>query len=185
MKITNPVKVITLSIVWIWLLLFAFIPFCLVLMSSFLSHSEHALLQLPVTLNNYLALNNALYIRIFEKSFMIAGVTTLLCLIIGYPVAYIIARLQGKGKNLLLLLIIIPFWTSSLIRSYALIALLKTKGLINGLLLSLGIIEQPLNLLFTNTAVIWRNFITTPLCHVLTPTHKYQSNQSITHLKSH
>ena len=73
---------------------------------------------------------------------------------IGYPFAYIIAQSKPFTKNLLLLLVIVPFWTSSLIRSYAMITLLKTKGLVNSLLLSLGIIHTPLQILYTNTAVI-------------------------------
>lgn len=154
MKIKVSFKEYSLTTVWLWLFVFALLPFCLVIMASFLSHNESRLISLPLTLNNYKQLNNAIYIRIFEKSFLIAGLSTFICLLLGYPFAFIIARMQGRIKNILLLLVIIPFWTSSLIRSYALIAIIKAKGLLNSLLLSLGIIQQPLSILFTNYAVI-------------------------------
>lgn len=144
----------SLSIVWLWLLLFALLPFCLVMMASFMSHTDTQLVQPVLTLENYRSLNNTIYIQIFEKSFFIAGLSTLLCLVLGYPFAYLIARIQSTWKNTLLLLVIIPFWTSSLIRSYALIAIIKAKGILNSLLMALGIIHQPLAILFTNYAVI-------------------------------
>lgn len=150
----NPFRVFSISLLWLWLFIFALLPFCLVIAASFLSHSENSMFQLPVTLSNYLQLNDYIYIRIFEKSFFIAGLCTLWCLILGYPFAYIIARNQSRWKNFLILLVIIPFWTSSLIRSYALIAVIKAKGILNSLLIFLGIIHQPIPILFTNTAVM-------------------------------
>lgn len=150
----NPFRVFSISLLWLWLFIFALLPFCLVIIASFLSHSEDSMFQLPLTLGNYLQLNDSIYIRIFEKSFIIAGFCTLWCLVLGYPFAYIIARNQSRWKNFLILLVIIPFWTSSLIRSYALIAVIKAKGILNSLLIFLGIIHQPLPILFTNTAVM-------------------------------
>lgn len=140
--------------IFLWLCIFALLPFILVVIASFLSQGHAHLIQLPFTLDHYRALNNPLYIRVFEKSFWLAGTCTLICLLIGYPFAYILAKIQGAKKSLLLLLVIIPFWTSSLIRSYALMALMKAKGLVNSLLLYFGIIDHPISLLFTNTAVM-------------------------------
>lgn len=154
MKINLGFKHFSLSIVWFWLFLFALLPFCLVVGASFLSHSEQHLMQLPLTLDNYRQLYQSIYFHIFEQSFLIAGIATIACLILGYPFAYIIGRMEGAWKNFLILLVIIPFWTSSLIRSYALIAIIKAKGLLNTALIALGIIHQPLALLFTNWAVI-------------------------------
>lgn len=154
MKTENSFKNISLTIVWVWLALFAFVPFSMIIVASFLSHSEAHLLSLPFHFENYTDLFNTLYARIFQKSFLIAGATTLICLALGYPFAYLISRIENRWKNLLILLIIIPFWTSSLIRSYALIALLKAKGILNSLLLAVGFIDQPLPILFTNTAVL-------------------------------
>ncbi len=150
----NSFKHTSLVVIWLWLFLFALLPFGLVIASSFLSHSEISFLQLPFTLNNYLQLNDAIYLRIIEKSLFIAGTATLICLILGYPFAYLIARMQSRWKNFLILLVIIPFWTSSLIRSYALIAIIKAKGILSSGLMALGIIHHPLSLLFTNTAVV-------------------------------
>lgn len=147
-------KQFSLSIIWFWLLIFALIPFGLVTIASVLSHNENNLLQLPFTLAPYSELFNSIYFKIFKESFIIAGSCSLICLLIGYPFAYIIARMQNRYKGLLILLIIIPFWTSSLIRSYSMITILKQKGLLNSLLMSLGLIDKPLSLLYTNTAVI-------------------------------
>ena len=147
-------KHFSLGIVWFWLFLFALLPFTLVVITSFMSRSDTTLIKLPLTLANYAALNSQLYLYVFEKSFFIAGIATFFCLLLGYPFAYIIARIQTRFKSLLILLVIIPFWTSSLIRSYALIAIIKAKGILNLFLISLHIIHQPIPILFTNTAVI-------------------------------
>lgn len=154
MKHLDQFKVFSVSIVWIWLTIFALVPFCLVLLTSFLGHDEKHLTMLPFTLNNYIGLYDALYFQILARSFALAGICSFFCLVLGYPFAYIISRLSTGAKNILVLLIIIPFWTSSLIRSYALIAILKAKGLLNTFLLWLGVIDLPLPILFTNTAVI-------------------------------
>lgn len=144
----------SLSLVWFWLVLFAVIPLSLVVATSFVGHGSTLFNATAPTLENYRLLDNPIYIRIFEKSLMVAGLATVLCLILGYPFAYIIARVEHRLKNLLILLVIIPFWTSSLIRSYALIAIIKAKGILNTLLLTLGLIQQPLSILFTNYAVV-------------------------------
>src|SRR3990167_5259476 len=154
MKLNPGFKILSLSLIWLWMSLFALLPLCLILIASLLSHNESHLMMRPFTFINYIQLYNHTYIRIFEKSFMIAGLATFACLLLGYPFAYLIARHQSRFKSVLLLLVIIPFWTSSLIRSYALIAIIKAKGILNAALLSLGIIHQPLSLLFTNDAVI-------------------------------
>jgi spermidine/putrescine transport system permease protein len=154
MKHVNGFKAFSLAIVWTWLTVFALVPFCLVLLTSFLSHDTQHLARLPFTAANYLSLYDPFYFQIFARSFLLAGLCAFFCLILGYPFAYIISRLSPRAKSFSVLLIIVPFWTSSLIRSYALIAILKAKGLFNTVLLAMGIITQPLPILFTNTAVI-------------------------------
>ena len=154
MKHDNTFKLFSLSIIWVWLLIFALLPFGLVTLASFLSHSESHLIELPVTFANYIQLLNPVYLKIFRESFYIAGVCTLICLLLGYPFAFAIARMENKYKNLLMLLIIIPFWTSSLIRCYSMITILKPKGVINSILLWIGIIDKPITILFTNTSVM-------------------------------
>ena len=150
----NALKISSLSLIWIWLIVFALLPFCLVTVASFLSHDDTHMFNLPFTIANYLQLNNFIYVKIFKQSFYIAGLCTLFCLLLGYPFAYVIANIEGRFKNLLVLLIVIPFWTSSLIRTYSMITMLKPKGVINSLLLSTGLIHKPLALLFTDTAVM-------------------------------
>lgn len=154
MKHDRAFKQFSLSVIWIWLLIFALLPFGLVTIASFMNHSDSHLIELPFTLSNYVQLNNKIYIKIFKESFYLAGICTLICLLLGYPFAYIIARMENRFKGLFILLIIIPFWTSSLIRSYSMITILKPKGAINAILMWLGIIDKPLSLLFTDTAVM-------------------------------
>lgn len=147
-------RLFSLTTILLWLLIFAILPFSLIVVVSFMSHDESQLLSLPFTWHNYANLLKPSYLKIFEKSLILAALTTIFCLMLGYPFAYMIARMSARYKNILMLLIIIPFWTSSLIRSYALIALIKAKGIINSLLLALGIIKIPIAILFTNYAVI-------------------------------
>jgi spermidine/putrescine transport system permease protein len=149
----NSFKYLSLSAVWLWLGLFALIPILLVFVTSLLSHDENQLFRLPFTLSNYVELFNVAYLKIFFKSIYLAGATVLLCLLIAYPFAYIIARTQSRYKSLLLMLVIIPFWTSSLIRTYAIMAILKVKGILNTFLLALGIIHHPFQLLYSNVAL--------------------------------
>ncbi|EKD53731.1 MAG: Putrescine transport system permease protein PotH [uncultured bacterium] len=154
MKHNNLFKQFSLSIIWVWLLIFALLPFGLVTIASFMNHSESHLIESPLTWINYLQLNNSIYLRIFKESFYVATFCSLICLLLGYPFAYLIARTQSRFKGLLILLIIIPFWTSSLIRCYSMITILKPKGVINSILMWSGIIDKPLSLLFTDTAVM-------------------------------
>ncbi len=154
MKHDRMFKQFSLSVIWFWLLIFALLPFGLVTIASFMSHSDNHLIQLPFTLTNYSELHNSIYIKIFKESFNIAGICTVICLLLGYPFAYAIARMQNRYKGLFILLIIIPFWTSSLIRCYSMITILKPKGVINTILMWTGMIDKPLSLLFTDTAVM-------------------------------
>ncbi len=154
MKHDRAFKQLSLSIIWIWLLIFALLPFGLVTLASFMSHDDNHLINLPFTFNNYVQITNSIYLKIFKESFYIASICTAMCLILGYPFAYSIARIESRFKGLLIFLIIIPFWTSSLIRCYSMVTLLKPKGVINSILLSLGIIDKPLPLLYTDTSVM-------------------------------
>jgi putrescine transport system permease protein len=105
-------------------------------------------------LSNYRFLfTDKLYVSALLYSLKVASVSTLLCLLIGYPMAYAIARSTTAWKNLLLMLIVLPFWTSFLLRVYAWIGLLKSNGVINNVLLALGLIHTPLTLMQTDFAV--------------------------------
>ncbi len=155
MKTSRKFQYFSIALIWIWLAVFALVPNILVLMTSVLPQTADIdFVRLQLTLGNYTHLINSAYFKIFLHSFSLAGSVTLLCLILGYPFAYILSRMKHQYKALLLLLVIIPFWTSSLIRTYAIVILLKAKGVFNHFLLFLGIIDKPLQLLYTNTAVL-------------------------------
>ncbi len=144
----------SISVTWIWLAVFALIPSFLLFMTSVLTQGDSELVRLQFTLDNYLNLLNANYVRVFFRSFTLAGACTIGCLVLAYPFAYSISCMPDRFKGILLILVMIPFWTSSLIRSYAIVAILKTHGLLNGFLLWTGIIHHPLQLLYTNTATL-------------------------------
>ena len=154
MKSNNFFRNFSITLLSFWLSLFAIIPMTLVLICSFLTPNENSIVSWQLSLSNYTQLFDGIYFKILVRSLELAFLCSLFCLILGYPAAFILARSRSRYKPLLRLLLVIPFWTSSLIRSYAILALLKTKGLLNSLLLALGLIHQPLEILYTNTAVI-------------------------------
>ncbi|RLA40915.1 MAG: putrescine ABC transporter permease PotH [Gammaproteobacteria bacterium] len=159
-------KTLVISIPFIWLLLFLVAPFAIVFKISF---AEMAVARPPFTdlfsyveeklsiilnVGNYLfLLKDHLYVAAYLSSLKTAAIATFLALLIGYPIAYGIARSNSGIRNLLLLGIILPSWTSFLLRIYAWIGILKTNGLINNLLIKLNIINTPLHLLHTDFAV--------------------------------
>jgi spermidine/putrescine transport system permease protein len=145
-------KSLAINLIYIWLFIFSLIPLSLVLAASFLSKDSTKLVSLPFTLSNYSALFTPAFAKIFFRSLVIALFTTVCCLLLAYPFSYLLVK--SKRQSLLILLIIIPFWTSSLIRTYSLIAILKAKGIVNTLLLKLHLIDTPLSLLYSNFAVI-------------------------------
>lgn len=152
MKTLNHFKLLSTSISWFWLLVFTLVPSGLIFM-SFLSYHPIEMYSIKFTLSNFKNLFNLTYLHIFLRSIFVSSISTILCLVIAYPFALIISQAHPKIKNILLLLVIIPFWTSSLIRSYAIMALLKAKGIINSCLLSIGLINKPIQLLYTDTAL--------------------------------
>ncbi len=148
-------KLTLLVVAWGWLLVFGMMPLLMMFALSFTSHSDTQFFSNHLTLSHYAQLMNLNYARIFFRSLWLAGYVTVICLILGYPFAYIIAQSKPSLKKILLILVIIPFWTSSLIRSYAIITIIKANGILNHILLSLGIIHFPLQMLYTNGAVIF------------------------------
>jgi spermidine/putrescine transport system permease protein len=129
------------------------IPLLIICVYSFLTRGAYGGVEQPFTLENYSRLVDPLYGAIFLRSFWIAGVATVLCLVLGFPLALFITR-SGTRKNLYLGLVILPFWTSFLIRTYAWMFLLRDTGLINTVLQALRIIREPLPMLYNNGAVI-------------------------------
>ena len=155
------------AIPYIWLLLFFLAPFVIVFKISladpiiaqppftpFFNQGSNGGFSIYTTFDNFLYLfQDSLYFVTYLNSLKLAFIATLFTLLIGYPIAYGIARSPQPTRNILLLLVVIPFWISFLLRVYSWMGILKTNGLINGFLLWLGVIDQPLELLYTDTAV--------------------------------
>lgn len=151
----------------IWLIVLFLIPFIIVFKISFsevrLAMPPYAplfewvdgkLVAIKLNLANYKFLfTDALYVSSYLYSLKVAAISTLFCLLLGYPMAYAIARSNETSRNVLLMSVILPFWTSFLLRVYAWIGLLKSNGVINNVLLSVGIIHEPLTMLQTDFAV--------------------------------
>jgi len=157
-----------IAVPYLWLLLFFLVPFVIVLKISF-SEAQIAMppyqpllhwagdrladIRLNVNPGNYLYLfEDSLYLRAFANSLQVAALSTALALVIGYPLAYAIARADARWRAILLMLVILPFWTSFLLRVYAWIGILKSNGLLNNLLLWLGVIDHPVVMLQTDFA---------------------------------
>ncbi|MGN5192848.1 spermidine/putrescine ABC transporter permease PotB [Aeromonas veronii] len=137
-----------------WLTLFVFLPNLMIIGVSFLTRDESELITPLFTLSNYGRLLDPLYFEVLLHSLWLALLATSICLLVGYPFAWLLAHLPARIRPLLLFLVVVPFWTNSLIRTYALKVLLGTRGLINGWLLDLGLIERPLQMMYTEVAVI-------------------------------
>ena len=157
---------LVIAVPWFWLLLFFLIPFVIVLKISFAETRwlgtppytplfewvSGQYLQVKVSVANYMfLLSDSLYAKAFLSSVKVAAVSTLFCLLIGYPMAYAIARAEANWRNTLLLLVILPFWTSFLLRVYAWIGLLSNQGVINQLLVAMGF--EPIVMLQTDFAM--------------------------------
>lgn len=150
----------------IWLVLFFLIPFVIVLKISFsemaiaippytsLFEYTEQVLNVKVNLGNYLfLLSDSLYLDSYLNSMKLASISTLFCLLIGYPMAYGIARADSTWRSILLLAVVLPSWTSFLIRIYAWMGILKNNGLLNNFLMWLGAIDKPLMIMNTDTAM--------------------------------
>ena len=129
-------------------------PLLLVLAVSVASRGTYGGVEWALTFGNYTSIADPLHLRIFWRSLWLAVVTTVICLVMGFPLAYVIARAPRRWQGVLLFLVIIPFWTNFLVRTYAWMFILRTEGLLNQALLSIGLIHEPLNLLFTDWAVL-------------------------------
>ncbi|HAS6349432.1 TPA: spermidine/putrescine ABC transporter permease PotB [Vibrio vulnificus] len=137
-----------------WLVLFVLIPNLMIIGTSFLTRDEANLIEMTFTLDNYARLLDPLYVKVLLHSFYMAIVATLICLVVGYPFAYIVAKMPHKWRPIMLFLVIVPFWTNSLIRTYGLKVVLGTQGVLNKALLSIGLIDTPIRIMFTETAVM-------------------------------
>ncbi|PGA51925.1 ABC transporter permease [Bacillus toyonensis] len=137
-----------------WLLIFFLVPLVFVLGFAFMQRGAYGTVEMQFTLDNIVRVFDPLYMGTLWETVKIAVITTVLCLLIGYPFAYTITIVDRKYRSILLLLATIPFWINFLVRSYAWIVILRSQGLVNTLLLKLGIISEPLNLLYNTPSVI-------------------------------
>lgn len=137
-----------------WLFFFFVLPLLIVLVVSFLTRGQGGIGELPLTLANYQRVFGV-FVGVIQNSLWIALLTTIICLLVGYPLAFFIStRTDPRARTLALFMIILPFWTNFLVRTYALQTILGREGTINGLLAGLGITQEPLQLLNTPEAVI-------------------------------
>ena len=150
----SPFRTATLWLIWSWLLIFALLPNILVIIVSFLTRGSSTFISLPISIDSYRRMVDPLYFEVFIHSLWMAGITTVICLLLGYPFAWLVSRTKARWQPLLMLLLILPFWTNSLVRVYALKLLFATNGLINKALLAIGIIDSPIEMLYTQGAVI-------------------------------
>ncbi|OOE69518.1 spermidine/putrescine ABC transporter permease PotB [Salinivibrio sp. IB868] len=137
-----------------WLLIFVFLPNLMIIATSFLTRDDADLVEMTFTLSNYAKLLDPLYAKVVWHSFYMAALATLICLLIGYPFAFIIAKMPKNTRPLMLFLVIVPFWTNSLIRTYGLKIFLGTRGLLNESMMWLGLIERPVRIMYTEYAVM-------------------------------
>ncbi len=137
----------------LYLIIFMIVPMILVVVISVLTRGTYGNIEYRLNFENYKRLIDPLYLRILTYSMWVAGLTTLITILIGYPLAYYIARVHPRQRSLLLFLILVPFWTNFIIRIYAWIMILRTEGLLNNLLINLGIINLPLDILYSPLAV--------------------------------
>jgi putrescine transport system permease protein len=161
-------KAIVVLIPLLWLLLFVFFPFLNVFKISFsepqvgmppyasiFTFLENQVVQLRLTLENYtLIFTDIIYRYSLINSLFIASTATFICLLLGYPMAYYIAQQEETRQTHFLLLVVLPFWTSFLLRVYAWVGILSAKGFVNNILIKLGFIDSPLPLLYSNFGVL-------------------------------
>jgi spermidine/putrescine transport system permease protein len=138
----------------LWLVAFVVVPAAILLVYSVGRRGTLGGVVLDLSLASYARLLEPAYLHIVVRSVGYAGITTAICVAVGYPVAWCIGRARPRPRRILLLLVTIPFWTSFLIRTYAWVTILKSEGLLNGALVQVGLIARPLELLYTPGAVV-------------------------------
>ena len=166
-KLQSSWKTVVIAVPYIWLLIFFLAPFFMVLKIS-LAESVYAqppftplfewvsegVLAIRIVFDNFLFLwEDSLYLNTYLSSIKISSISTVLCLLIGYPIAYAIVRSSPTARYIFLLMVILPFWTSFLLRVYAWMGLLADQGTVNNLLIWLGIIDEPIRMLYTEFSV--------------------------------
>ncbi len=138
----------------VWMAVFGVVPNLLVLGASVSHPSPTTFLSPGFTLGNYALLLDGIHAQILFSSLKLSAAVTAICFGLAYPFAALLARAGRRTRHVLLVLVVIPFWTNSLVRTYAMTVLLNTSGLVNRVLFALGLIDAPLTLLYTTGAVV-------------------------------
>lgn len=138
----------------VWIGFLVGVPLIFVVVISFLSRDTLGNIVFQFTLDNYKKIFDPIYLKVFLNSFLLAMLTSLTTLLIGYPVAYFTASLEPKKRTLSIALIMLPFWISSLLRTYGWIILLGNTGIINNILLNLNIINKPLSMMYKFSTIL-------------------------------
>lgn len=139
---------------YLWAIAFVFVAFLYIIGLSFMTRGENIGVVNELTTQNYVRLLNPQYLRVLLNSLKLAAATTAICIVVGYPFGYFMARLKPIARSIVMLLVIVPFWTNALIRIYGWRILLIAGGPINNALIALGITQEPLPLLYTDGAVL-------------------------------
>lgn len=138
----------------IWGIIFTVVPLIIILIYSFAKRDSFGNIVYEFTFENYKSFFTPIYLNVLWRSVKLSFYSTLICLLLGYPMAFIISKAKGMKQNLMVLLFIVPLWTNFLLRTYAWMGLLREQGIINEVLMKIGIISEPIQLLYTNGAVI-------------------------------
>jgi len=152
-KINLPL-ITTVGPVSAWMILLVAIPFIYIFVMSFMNKGAYGGVVIGFTLNNFIQVFDPLYLKVFAESLLISAFTTVICIIIAYPFTYFIAQKTTIKKTVFMAMVIVPFLVSSLIRLFGWINLLRKDGIINSLLLKLGLISEPLQLVYNTTGVM-------------------------------
>lgn len=154
MKSNKVMKVIATWPIIIYTVLLIVLPLLYVFIISFFESDSYGGMNITLTLNNYLMLFDIVYLKVFFKSFIIGGITTLICLLISYPFSLALKYQSEKVQSLCMILVIMPFLTNSLIRTYGWIVLLRKEGIINSFFKSIGLISESFNFMYNDFGIV-------------------------------
>ena len=138
----------------IWTIIITVVPLLIIIFYSFAQRDAFGDVVYKFTLSNYKDFFEPIYLNVFWRSLKLSLISTVICLFLGYPMAFIMSRSKGLKQNLMVMLFILPLWTNFLLRTYAWMGLLRDQGIINELLIKLGLISEPITMLYTNSAVV-------------------------------
>lgn len=138
----------------IWSVIFTVVPLVIILIYSFSGRDSFGNIVYEFSLDNYKNFFTPIYLNVLWRSIKLSVISTLICLLLGYPMGFLISRAKGARQNLMVMLFIVPLWTNFLLRTYAWMGLLRDQGIINELLMRLHIISEPIQMLYTSGAVV-------------------------------